>query len=397
MVPTIHPFPARMAPDLALDTLNELPSSSVILDPMSGSGTVLRQASEMGLQSCGFDLDPLAVLMSRVWNTVVDDRLVEEMAIDVLQKAKALTKTKFSLPWIDDDEETKKFVRFWFGSKQRMQLRQIAWVLDASGKRRFGYEKKAALDVIRIALSRLIITKEQGASLARDTSHSRPHKVAEKSDYEVFPALERSILFIRKKLKENPPWGGVNVSLGDARSLVEVGDQEIDAVITSPPYLNAIDYLRGHRLSLVWLGHTLGSLRKIRSTSIGAERKPDVGSHIEFFLPIQQAMCSVEKLPPRQIAMVQRYCQDLHSMMSEIVRVTRIGGFATLVVGNSCLNGNFIKNSAGVSAAASMLGMKLLGERQRDLPPGSRYLPMPDAGALAGRMRTEAVMTFGRT
>jgi len=43
-------------------------------------------------------------------------------------------------------------------------------------------------------------------------------------------------------------------------------------VLTSPPYLNAIDYLRGHRLALVWLGHELGPLKEIRANSVGAER-----------------------------------------------------------------------------------------------------------------------------
>jgi DNA modification methylase len=67
MIRTIHPFPARMAPELALETLNDLAANSVVLDPMSGSGTVIRQAAEMGHRPIGFDMDPLAVLMSQVW------------------------------------------------------------------------------------------------------------------------------------------------------------------------------------------------------------------------------------------------------------------------------------------------------------------------------------------
>jgi hypothetical protein len=32
----------------------------------------------------------------------------------------------------------------------------------------------------------MIVTKEMAASLARDTSHSRPHRVADANDYDVF-------------------------------------------------------------------------------------------------------------------------------------------------------------------------------------------------------------------
>ena len=66
----LHPFPARMAPELAIDTLRDLPGSSVVLDPMVGSGTVLRHASDMGHAAIGFDVDPLAVLISRVWTSL---------------------------------------------------------------------------------------------------------------------------------------------------------------------------------------------------------------------------------------------------------------------------------------------------------------------------------------
>ena len=71
MIPTIHPFPARMAPELALSALKELKRGSLVLDPMSGSGMVLRQATELGLHSIGFDMDPLAVLMATVWTTAI--------------------------------------------------------------------------------------------------------------------------------------------------------------------------------------------------------------------------------------------------------------------------------------------------------------------------------------
>ena len=69
MIRSIHPFPARMAPGLALDSLSALKPQSVVLDPMSGSGTVLRQALELGHEAIGFDVDPLAVLMATVWTT----------------------------------------------------------------------------------------------------------------------------------------------------------------------------------------------------------------------------------------------------------------------------------------------------------------------------------------
>lgn len=395
MIRTIHPFPARMAPELALATLNNLGVESVVLDPMSGSGTVIRQAAEMGHRAIGFDMDPLAVLMARVWTKSVADELIEKVADQIFQEVAQIGNKKVALPWIDEDLETSNFIDFWFGSIQKVELRKIAFVLDSMSRKRFSAEKKSAIDVIKIALSRIIITKEQAASLARDTSHSRPHKVTSESNFEVIPNLKRSIAQIRKRLLETPMTGGAEVNLGDARNLKSIEENSVDLVLTSPPYLNAIDYLRGHRLSLVWLGHRIGDLRGIRSCSIGAERAPDKALLTEKYQPIWSAMCDTEALQRKHVSMIHRYSDDLFKMMAEVSRVLKDNGTATFVVGNSCLLGNFIQNSAGVEAAAIMNGMRTLNTFERDLPSGSRYLPTPVEGSLGKRMRTETILTFG--
>jgi predicted RNA methylase len=86
----IHPFPARMAPEIVFKELQGLPVSQVVLDPMAGSGTVLRAAAELGHQAIGFDLDPLAVLMSRVWTTHSEVAGLGMAAERIVQKAKSL-------------------------------------------------------------------------------------------------------------------------------------------------------------------------------------------------------------------------------------------------------------------------------------------------------------------
>ena len=56
----IHPFPARMAPELVRRSLAVVPKGGLVLDPMCGSGTVARIAVERGIQCVGIDIDPLA-------------------------------------------------------------------------------------------------------------------------------------------------------------------------------------------------------------------------------------------------------------------------------------------------------------------------------------------------
>lgn len=391
VAPPIHPFPARMAAELALAELRRLPPGSHVLDPMAGSGTVLRAAAGQGHTALGFDTDPLAVLMARVWTTPLDSVVLRAAAAVVAEEARALPDDS-ALPWIDADRETRDFTHFWFGERQRGDLRRLACVLQ----RRAPDDPLA--DALRIALSRIIITKERGASRARDVSHSRPHRAFGEHDFAVLPAFVQSAERVGARLAAAPPPGGVTVRRGDARHLAVVPTASIDAAITSPPYLNAIDYLRGHRLALVWLGYRLGELRAIRAGNIGSERAPTAGGESPQAATITAAADGLAALPPRLRRMVDRYALDLAATLAELHRVVRPGGRAVCVVGNSCLHDVFIENDRLVTAAAERAGFRFTGWHVRELPPARRYLPPPTRGAstLTRRMRTESVLTFLR-
>lgn len=392
IVQPIHPFPARMAPEIALEEAARLSPGSIVLDPMAGSGTVIRTASEQQHRAYGFDMDPLAVLMARVWTTPIDPSALRNTAADVIEQTLTMNSDTTTLPWIDGDEATRAFIDYWFGKAQQTDLRKLSYAL---------HERKGTIgDALRIALSKIIITKDHGASLARDVSHSRPHRVRENNDFQVMTEFRRSVQRLAQRLEDQPPPGGVTVEIGDARRIDTLAAESIDAVITSPPYLNAIDYMRGHRLTLVWLGYRVGDLRAIRAKSIGTERMPDAGTDDSSVRELIAAMDPIDELPHAQRRMIDRYVLDLFMMVTEIHRVLRRGGRAVFVVGNSSVRGVFIKNALAVSAAAERAGFDLIEQHERDLPPSRRYLPPPakmDNSMLERRMRTETVLTFRRT
>jgi SAM-dependent methyltransferase len=145
--PSVHPFPARMAHAIALDALLRLPKGSRILDPMCGSGTVLRAAVETGHSAVGFDVDPLAVLMARVWTTAVDANRLQRAAREIVTEARSMKDDEVHLPWVVTGSETASFMRYWFAVKQRLQVGRLATVL----RRRRG----ATGDALKLALTLL--------------------------------------------------------------------------------------------------------------------------------------------------------------------------------------------------------------------------------------------------
>src|SRR5713101_1377065 len=120
----VHPFPARMAPGIAFEVVAKVKKPLRVLDPMMGSGTVLAVARSKGHRAIGVDIDPLAVLISRVWTTAIDAEEVRHKATEVLDRARGIFAT---LPTRDAypshaDPETRQFVTYWFDDYARRQL-----------------------------------------------------------------------------------------------------------------------------------------------------------------------------------------------------------------------------------------------------------------------------------
>ena len=390
---SVHPFPARMAPGLALDVLADCQGSLQILDPMSGSGTVLAVAGSKGHRAVGFDLDPLAVLISRVWTTALDVEAVQGAAVEVLEQARLAFKslrTRDAYPR-NADSETRKFTRYWFDDYARRQLASLAAAIRKVGDR-------SIREALWCAFSRLIITKQAGASLAMDLSHSRPHRKFKRAPVKPFrkftAAVDRvTTNCIDSRCQSSGP--GAQVYEGDARRL-NLADSSVDLVITSPPYLNAIDYLRCSKFSLVWMGYAVGELRRLRSTIVGTE----VGMDARDDREIQTLLADLElqpKLQGRQEAILARYINDMRCAVEEASRVLVRNGRAVYVVGENTIRGTFVRNAMIVDAVASAAGLRCTSRRSRELPPNRRYLPPPSKErevALGNRLRREVVLTF---
>ena len=385
MLSSIHPFPARMAPDLAQDALKAFGPGSLVLDPMCGSGTVLRAASELGIDCMGIDLDPLSVLMARVWTTSVEVSEVVGGAVELVRAAQDLSDADISRT---ADAKTREFISYWFAEKQEGELARLATVLRT--------RRGAVADALRLAVSRIIVSKEMMASLARDTSHSRPHRVADSNDFDVYTGFLRSARFLTSRLRVDRLRGRARVMQGDARVLRGVALGSVDLAVTSPPYLNAIDYLRGHRLALVWLGHSLGELRATRARSVGAERTLKKGaSSIDVSAFVSRKVGS--SFARRHWGWIRRYARDMDGVLRRLRRVVRSGGRVVLVVGNSFIRGAEVDNAALIQSLALGADLQLLGRRSRTIPARHRYLPPPMVGkdgALDRRMRTETVLSF---
>jgi DNA modification methylase len=390
----IHPFPARMAPGIALDALGRHKAPLRVLDPMAGSGTVLAVARARGHVAIGFDLDPLAVLLADVWTQTIDAQRVREKALEVLSRAKErldLLLVSEAYP-ANSDDETRKFIRYWFDDYSRRQLTALAISISR-------VHDKSIRDVLWTGFSRLIISKKAGASLAMDLSHSRPHRhftYAPIKPFNRFIAAVETIVTNCPQPGERTAGPAAVASLGDARRM-EIEGESIDLVLTSPPYLNAIDYMRCSKFSLVWMGYNVSEIRRIRGESVGAEAACQDALDAEWVQLLLMQLNLRPALSNRNYALLARYAWDMGQALAESARVLRPGGRAVYVVGDSTIKGTFIRNSAIIASVAQRHGLSSVSRQSRILPANRRYLPPPKAGlstTMDGRMRKEVVLVF---
>ena len=136
---------------------------------------------------------------------------------------------------------------------------------------------------------------------------------------------------LASKLQVERLCGVAIVNIGDARRMKRLPNRAVDVIITSPPYINAIDYLRGHRLALVWLGFSVKELRDIRASAIGTEmsQPTSAGRHAENLL---LNAGEIDRLPNREKAMILKYAVDIRLLMLEMARVLSSSGEIILVV-----------------------------------------------------------------
>ena len=369
--PFPHPFPARMPLEVASAIVKGLSTPrEIVLDPMLGSGTTLAAALALGRRGIGCDTDPLAVVLATARCRPGRSRLlaaaVDRVAQDAKRRAEDLRLDDLRASMAASEDVA--FLDRWFPSDTQLRLFALVDAVLAESD----LDTRATM----IALfSSTIVTKQGGVTFGLDVSRSRAHYSAGKKPADVFAEwTRRARAFARYAemasfaLFTTPRV----IARADARRL-PLPDATADLILTSPPYLNAIDYMRASRFTLVWLGHTLSTLRGIRGGAIGTERGLATGllpNRIERLLLDSPA-------PPRRQSTLRRYLVDMLATLRESRRCTKPGGLAVYVVGPSLLTRRRYDGGDVLAEIARCAGWRVVGQARRDFASDARSLPPP--------------------
>ncbi len=367
----LHAFAAKFPPQLPRAFIRGLTKpGDTVLDPMMGSGTTVVEAVIEGRRAVGLDIDLLAMRLGRVKTMPLDVYRLREAGDKVIEKAGNLLSrsekidrklTEFF------DEETKVFVDYWFAPSTQRELMALILaikVVPDLPTRRF----------LELSFSSIIVTKSGGVSKARDLAHTRPHldktKIP-KNALEQFSIRLRKNLASLAQLRTN---GAIASPIsGDARYM-PIADKAIDLIVTSPPYANAIDYMRAHKFSLVWFGKSVNELSKLRGEYIGSERIRGIRTGTMSDRPCK-IIEQLEKLDRKKATVLEKYFVEMKEVLFEMYRVLRGNSAAIVVVGPSVMRGIDVQTHYCLADIAATVGFDVVGVAKRNLDRNKRMMP----------------------
>jgi len=299
-----YPYKGKYHPRLVRSIFNiiNVKYGQKVLDPFLGSGTTALESYLFGLDFIGFDISPVCVLVGKVKVTAGEvagqlplfkKEAIKSMKQDVLKNAK---ETKKYAKLVDDDGESV--------------------YQDFLGK----------IDDERITnfyqLAQLIFASDRGR-------RSRDFEAFEKNIDNMI-ASASNLAEAEKMLKKDRKLYEGRINKGDARSLKSVRNESVDAIITSPPYSIALNYMFNDRHALEELGVDIVDLSRnvIGVAGKGAQK-------------------------------IKQYEKDMEAAYSEMYRVLKKGHQCVIVVGEAKVDGEQTQTVEDAIKYCESIGFRL--------------------------------------
>ncbi|MHA1925114.1 MAG: DNA methyltransferase, partial [Candidatus Thorarchaeota archaeon] len=346
----VHKFPAKFFPELPRYLIKRYSGTGQkVLDPMCGSGTVVLEAMLSNRIGVGIDIDPMARLITKVKTTPIDGDILVSAAHDLNQLLQKRNESQEFAPSIPEFN----YRDTWF---KDFVLHELAIIRDSirdvnllQGDGNSGQDIRDFLTVVF-------------SSIIRDVSNADPHctrtvirKNLEKK-IEVGETIDRFRSVLSKQVHAMESFSDVCKSMRIGEVYLPDGtatqtgltDDLVDLAVTSPPYINAVDYPRTHQLEMYWLGLIEdGPLSNMKRKYIGTETVYKEEYHelrtsgLESLDPLLKKIYKKDK---RRSFIVFKFFEDMKEQLRETYRVLRPSGYYCVVIGNNVIRGNVVNS-----------------------------------------------------
>jgi hypothetical protein len=322
----LHRFAAKYIPQVpgwALDSF--APRGGVVVDPFMGSGTTLVEGLLRGGTTIGVDIDPLARFIARAKVTPVDHERIAALGRALATRWREPAATL--RPPMPDIEN----FGHWFSPAQWgwvQSLQEEILRLDCTDDERF-----FLLVVFSSTLRWVSNADDQSQkTYVSGTLRKEPPPVADV----IWRFLRRAVVGLAQ-LNQHRRCDALTIVADDADATdLGLAPASVDLAVTSPPYLDSVDYPYNMMLEYFWLGPLLGvpdrrSFNALRRRPIGAKKPVERAARpgaLDGCVPLAAMPSPRRAAATTYFALMQRH-------FDEIARCLKPGARYVFVVGNS--------------------------------------------------------------
>jgi DNA modification methylase len=339
---------------------NEVGPGATVLDPFAGSGTTLVEARRAGAEAVGAELLAPAVLAARVKTTFeLDGRRLVELAERTARSSGR--RRAGPLPFL---RETRRQ----FAPEALDELLRLRAALPRGGR--------PLSDAVRLAFGRALIPSSRLHRSPCLGYRRRPDDDGTTPTERFLAAAHLMDDDLREIALERERWGPpADVRLADARTL-RLPSASVDLAVTSPPYVNGMDYVMNYKVDLAWLGfaRSYAELRALRGAEVACDNLPRAetapyGSVTDVPHPWLSGILSAIRENVRRKgtyrrddmhAVVHRYFRDLVPVLGGVREALRPGGRFVVVVGDSLLAGTYVPGDLLLARIAERAGFEIV-------------------------------------
>jgi len=383
--PNLHKYPATMLPQIGIEILKELNiKSGKLLDPYCGSGSSFASGLECGLtEMYGFDINPLAVLISKVRFTKVAVNQLIETKRELRNNIYEFLKDEKNIETLKRPQITN--IDFWFSKEVIDNLVVIKYFIEQ-------IENEKIRSFFLIPFSETV----------RECSYTRNNefKLFRMKSEDILKFNPDVISIFLKKLEETItlynyfyfPKLDENVNIEVKYSDFQPKENYFDVVLTSPPYGDSrttVAYGQFSTLSNEWLG--IDYARKIDGMLMGGTKpKQNIQNGI-----IADYISEIDKIDNKRALEVSAFYNDLDNSIQRVAKSICRGGKSIYVVGNRTVKNVLLPTDQFIAEKFEQNGFKHIVTYERAISNKSmpcRNSPTNETGKTVSTMLFEYIV-----
>lgn len=351
---------------LVRERVEHLPAGSVITDPFSGTGTTPLAAAEHGCLGQSIDINPFLIWLGNVKVRNYDTGFIEEIRQGLPRIVERAGK------WVRDSTglwQPNLFkIERWWSVETLAGVKAIRHALDETCMPR------ECLDLLDIAFCRTMIGTSNAAfnhqSMSFKHTESAPTLFDSDAGDQVIARFIKEAQEIVNSASVDLPGSGA-IARGDSRAVRPNSVAQCDLLLTSPPYVNRMSYIRELRPYMYWLrfldkASDAGELdwEAIGGTWGIATSRLNEWTSDDRILPIDQELREVRtsiaedggKNGPLLGTYVTKYFYDMFAHFTAAYNYVKCGGQAVYIIGNSTFYGHVVPAEQWYAKMMSEIG-----------------------------------------